>query len=365
MKRRAFLGGAGVAGMLAAPALPRPALAQGRIEWRMATAWPRAAEDLIGGGERLAQRIGQMSDGRLTVKVLAAGELVAGDQVFDAVSQGRAELGHGLAHDHLSKTVGSAFFAAVPFGLAAAESAAWIEHGGGQALWDELYAAFNVKPFPAGNTGPRPLGWFRRELKSTADLKGLKLSMPGWGGRLLLALGAEPVSVAPGELAAALKSGAIDGAGWSSLLGDRVIGLFEAAKLCYLPGVQAPGTQLEFLANKQKWDGLAQDLKAVLRAAAAAGHLDIASEQAMRSARALELLKETRGVRVLKASNELLAGLGEAAGRLLAQERDKADPVAKRIFASYLQARSQLMPFERGLNEANAAARELKYRFPS
>ncbi len=293
---------------LLAGAAPKPALAQGRMEWRMVTAWPRAASDLIAGAERLAQRIGQLSDGRLTVKVLAAGELVPEGQVFDAVSQGMAELGHGVAHDHLSKTVGSAFFAAVPFGLAAEETAAWINHGGGQALWDELYAAFNVKPFLAGNTGPRPLGWFRREA----------------GGRCCR----------PGTI-------------------------------CYLPGVQAPGTALELVVNKQKFDALAADLKAILRAAAEASHADIESEQNFRSSRAFEILKQTRGVRVLRASNELLIGLGEAANALLTQERQKADPTTKRIYASYLEARGRLVPYERGLAEAYAAARGLKYKYPA
>ena len=364
MKRRAFLG-RGAAGLIAGTALAKPALAQGRMEWRLVTAWPKQAQDLMGGVERLALRIQQMSDSRLSVKVLAAGELVPEGQVFDAVSQGMAELGHCAAHDHLSKTAGSAFFAAVPFGMTGAETASWINHGDAQGLWDELYAPLNVKPFLAGDIGPRPLGWFRRELKTAADLKDLKVRIPGWGGRVLSVLGAELVNTAPNEIAAQLESGGLDGASWSSLHGDTALGLLGAGRYCYLPGVLAPGTTLELLVNKQRFDALAPDLKAIVKAAAEATHADIESEQAIRSAEAFDALRSQRGPRVLKATNELLAALGAATNAYLRQERDKADTKAKRLFGSYFEARGRLVPFQRSFADAYGAVRDLKVKFPS
>ncbi len=231
LPRRAALGAAAAA--LAAPAIAR---ADTAIEWTMVTSWPR---DLPGPGvtaQRLADRIGAMSGGRLKVKLYAAGEIVPAFEVMDAVGGGTAEIGHTASIFWMGKAKVAAVFTAVPFGLMPMEHIAWIEHGGGQALWDELYAGLGVKPFMAGNTGMSMEGWFKRELHGVEDLKGLKFRMPGLGGEMYDPLGIVQVSIPPGEILPALQSGAIDATEFVGPLQRHVARLLQGRSLLLWPG---------------------------------------------------------------------------------------------------------------------------------
>lgn len=220
-RRGLLLGGAGV---LAAPALLR---AQAGLRWRMVTSWPRNLPGPGMNAQRLADRIGQASGGRLTVQLYAAGELVPALQVFDAVNAGAAEMGHTASFYWAGKARAAPFFTTVPFGLAPAEHAAWIDHGGGQALWDELYAPFGLKPFMAGNSGVQMGGWFRREIDGPGDLRGLKLRSAGLGGELFQRLGAVTVALGVPEIYPALQSGTIDAVEFLGPASDLAAGFYQ------------------------------------------------------------------------------------------------------------------------------------------
>src|SRR5688572_342087 len=209
-----------------APAIAAPSLARAQSRrWRMVTSWPKRLPGPGLSAERIAERIAALSGGRLQISVSAAGEVVPAFEVLDAVGGGVAEIGHTAAFFWQGKMPAANFFTTVPFGLTPNEHVAWVEAGGGQALWDELYRPFGVKPFMGGNTGVCMGGWFRREIKSLADLKGLKLRSLGLGGEVFRRLGATSVSIPPGEIFPALQSGVVDGAEFTTPASDIALGL--------------------------------------------------------------------------------------------------------------------------------------------
>ncbi|MCW5770477.1 MAG: ABC transporter substrate-binding protein [Rhodospirillaceae bacterium] len=360
-ERRRFLTGAGAA--LAAGAVARPAIAQGRRQWTLVTAWPKDFPVFAAAAERLAARIGAASGERLTVKVLPGGELVPAARTFDAVAGGQAEMGHDIASSQTGKHRAFAFFAAIPFGLTADEMHAWLSFGGGQALWDELCAPFGVKPFPGGNAGAQPLGWFKREVQRAEDFRGLKMRIQGLGAEVLRRLGAVPSAVPGGEIAAALRGGEIDAAEWYGPAQDLALGLQEAAKLYYGPSFHRPGLALELVVNRARYEQLPADLRAIVGAAAAAGHADIQAEATRRAAEALAALTARHAVVPRRLGNEVMAALGAASGAVLAEERERADPLGKRIFESFLQARKLALPLARFGEPAFAEARALAYKY--
>ena len=232
--RRALArGGAlGLAGAVAAPQIARGETRR----WRMVTSWPRRLPGPGMSAERVAERIAALSGGRLQITVHAAGEVVPAFEVLDAVGSGVAEMGHTAAFFWQGKQPAAVFYTTVPFGLTPAEHVAWIDAGGGQALWDELYAPFGVKPFMGGNTGVCMGGWFRREIKSLADLRGLKLRTLGLGGEVYRRLGVTPQTTPPAEILVSLQSGVIDGAEFVGPGTDIALGLYRVASSYYYPG---------------------------------------------------------------------------------------------------------------------------------
>ncbi len=205
-----------------------------------------------------------MCGGRIQVKVYGAKELVPAFEVFDAVSRGTAEMGHGAAYYWKGKNEAAQFFSTVPFGLTAQEMNGWIYHGGGQALWEELYDQFGLVPAPAGNTGVQMGGWFNKEINCLADLKGLKMRIPGLGGEVLRRAGGTPVNLPGGELFTSLQSGTIDATEWVGPYNDLAFGLYKAAKYYYYPGFHEPGTFLEAMINQKALESLPEDLQAIV-----------------------------------------------------------------------------------------------------
>jgi len=236
----------------------------------MVTTWPKNFPGLGTGAQRLADRITAMTEGRIAVKLFAAGELVGAFDSFDAVSQGNAEGYHAAEYYWQGKSKAFNFFTAVPFGLTASELNAWIYHGGGQELWDELAADFGLKSFLAGNTGVQMGGWFAKEVNSVDDFKGLKFRMPGLGGEVLRRMGAAVVALPGGEIFPALQSGAIDATEWVGPWNDLAFGFHRIVKFYYFPGFHEPGSGLAFSMNKKVWDGLPDSDKAIVEAACAA-----------------------------------------------------------------------------------------------
>ncbi|MEM8749442.1 MAG: TRAP transporter substrate-binding protein [Pseudomonadota bacterium] len=276
------------------------------IEWRMVTSWPK---NLPGPGvtaQRLADSITAMSGGRLRIKLYAAGEIVPALEVFSAVSGGAAQMGHTASLFWGGKIPAAPLFTAGPFGLTPLEHITWINHGGGQAIWDELYAPFGIKPFMAGNTGFQMGGWYKKELASLADLKGLKIRMPGLGGAVMRRLGAAPVTLAPGEILTALQSGVIDATEFLGPSSDHAMGFYKAAKFYYAPGFHEPNGTGEALVSKAALDALPDDLKTIVEAACAAENIKALGESEWQNAALLDVLVEQRGVQLRNYPQDIL-----------------------------------------------------------
>ncbi|HYA05448.1 MAG TPA: TRAP transporter substrate-binding protein, partial [Xanthobacteraceae bacterium] len=265
-RKLARAGALGLAGAMAAPALAQT----GKLRWRMVTSWPKRLPGPGMSAERVASRIGALSGGRLDVTVSAAGEVVPAFEVLDAVGSGVAELGHTAAFYWQGKEPAAAFFTTVPFGLTPNEHVAWIDAGGGQALWDEIYAPFGVKPFMAGNTGVCMGGWFRREIKTRDDVRGLKIRSLGLGGEVYRRLGAIPQTTSPGEILVALQSGVIDGAEFVGPGSDIALGLYRFAPYYYGPGFNKPNGTGECIVSLKAWQALDAELQAIVAHACAA-----------------------------------------------------------------------------------------------
>ncbi|HHJ13754.1 MAG TPA: TRAP transporter substrate-binding protein [Gammaproteobacteria bacterium] len=369
MKRRHFLrrlgGGALVAGStLAAGCGPAPqADCKGRAagdrfsaKWKMVTTWPKNFPGLGTGANTLARLITEMSGGRIQVHVYGAKELVPAFEVFDAVSQGTAQLGHGSAYYWKGKIEGAQFFSTVPFGLTADEMNAWLYHGGGMELWRETYRPFGLVPLAAGNTGVQMAGWFNREIHRLDDLKGLKMRIPGLGGEVLRRAGGTPVSLPGGELFTSLQSGAIDATEWVGPYNDLAFGLYKAAKYYYYPGWHEPGTTLECIVNRKAWESLPEDLRQIVAAAARAANQEILTEMIARNNQALQTLVQEHQVQLRKLPDDVLARLRELSQEVVAEIADK-DALSRRVYESYLAFREQVMAWSRISEQAFLQAR--------
>ncbi len=310
------------------------------IEWKMYTTWPRNFPGLGTGAAYLAELIGTLSGGRLTVTLYGAGERVPALEVFDAVARGSAQMGHGAAYYWKGKANAAPFFTCVPFGFVAAEQNAWLEFGGGNELWRELYAQFNLVPFAAGNTGTQMGGWFRKPINTLADLNGLKVRMPGLGGEVLARHGVATVNIPGGEIFTALSTGTIDATEWVGPYNDLAFGLYKAAKHYYYSGWHEPGPTLEAIVNKDAYDALPADLQAIVSAAAAATNVRMQSEYVARNQQALETLVNEHGVQLHAWPDDIIAALRETSKAVL-EEFAAADPFTARVYASYKAFRKQ------------------------
>ncbi len=302
MKRRDFVTGAvlGAAGLTAcgreAGQASRTFAPGETITWRMATTWPMDFPGLGTGANFLASLIGEMSGGRIQVRVYGGGELVPAFEVFDAVSRGTVEMGHAAGYYWKGKSEATQFFAAVPFGMNGQETSGWLYHGGGMALYRELYGRFNIVPAPAGNTGVQMGGWFNKEIRSVADLAGLKMRIPGLGGDVLRRAGGTPVSLPGGEIFTALQTGAIDATEWVGPYNDLAFGLHRAARYYYYPGWHEPCAVLEALINKDAFEALPEDLRSIVLNACRVADQDMLAEYTARNNQALRQLVEEHGV---------------------------------------------------------------------
>ena len=340
MKRRQFVGGLAAAATLSACAKSDPGRGtdcksdQETFEWSCVTSWPPKFPGLGMAPENLATRIEAASAGRLKIKVYGGGELVPAFEVFDAVSRGTVEMGHGASYYHKGKVDAAQFFTAIPFGMTNLELNGWLYYGGGMALWRELYAPFNLVPFPTGNTGVQMGGWFNKEINSINDLKGLKMRIPGLGGEVLRRAGGTPVTLPGSEIFTALQTGAIDATEWVGPYNDASFGLHKAARYYYSPGWQEPGPGLETIINQEAWDSLPADLKEIVRTTCQAITTDMAAEYTNGNAKSLQQLKKDPNIELRRfpsAVIELLRSITqEVVGELMA-----TDPAAAKIGKAY------------------------------
>lgn len=304
------------------------------IEWKLVTTWPKNLPALGTAPERLAASVAEMSAGRFKIKVYADGELVPAFEVFDAVSQGTAEMGHGAAYYWRGKMPMAAVFATVPFGMNAQETNGWLHHGGGLALWRELYAPFGVVPFAAGNTGTQMAGWFNKEVNSLADLDGLKMRIPGFGGEVFQRAGGVAVSLPGSEIFTSLQTGVIDATEWVGPYNDIAFGLQEAAEFYYYPGWHEPNATLEAIVNAEALAALPPDLRAILEVACRASNQDMLDEFTARNAAALNTLVAEHGAKLRRLPDDVLARLWELSNAVL-EEAAGDDELNQRILASY------------------------------
>ena len=300
----------------------------------MVTTWPPNFPALGTGATFLADMISRLSGGRLTVKVYGAGELVPAFEVFDAVSAGTAQMGHGSAYYWKGKIPEAQFFSSVPFGLTAQEMSGWLYFGGGMELWREVYAPYGLLPFDAGNTTVQTAGWFNKEINSVADLKGLKMRIPGLGGEVLRRLGVTVQNIPGGELFQALNDGTIDATEWVGPYNDLAFGLHKAAKYCYYPGWHEPGSVLECMVNKQAFDELPEDLQAIVEAACRVTSQNMVAEFTARNDRALQTLRNEHGADIRPLPVEVLEAIKGVADTV-ASEVGQTNAMAGRIFESY------------------------------
>ncbi|MFW5723591.1 MAG: TRAP transporter substrate-binding protein [Halochromatium sp.] len=333
MQRRALLTGAGAATVALGTGI-RPAAAKAEHKWKLVTTWPKNFPGMGTGANKLAELIGRMSGGRIEVKVYGAGELVPAFEIFDAVSRGTAEMGHGAAYYWKGKSEAAQFFASVPFGLTAQEMNSWLYYGGGMELWQELYAGFGLVPAAAANTGVQMGGWFNKEINSVDDLKGLKMRIPGLGGEVLKRAGGTPVSLPGGEIFTSLQSGNIDATEWVGPYNDLAFGLHKAAKYYYYPGWHEPGTTLEAFVNKEVFDGLPDDLQAIVLNACKVANQDLLAEYTARNPAALRTLLTEYGVELRQYPDDVLLALRALSTEVVAEIAEK-DAFSRKTFASY------------------------------
>lgn len=335
------------------------AVEQKTFKWKLVTSWPKNFPGLGTAPERFAKMVNEMSDGRLKIKVYGAGELVPALEVFDAVSLGTAELGHSGAYYWKGKLPAAQFFTSVPFGLTAQEMNGWINYGGGQQLWEEIYKPFGLLPLSAGNTGVQMAGWFNKEINSLEDLKGLKMRIPGLGGEVLARAGGTPVTLPGGELFTSLQTGAIDATEWVGPYNDLAFGLHKAAKYYYYPGWHEPGSMMELTVNLKAYGELPKDLQAIVKTAARAANQDMLDEYTARNNAALTELVEKHKVDVRRLPDDVLNKLRDLSDEVIAEVAAN-DPASKKVYESFKDYREKVMAYHAISEQAFINARSQK-----
>lgn len=343
MNRRDVLKGAALGAVAAAGStVAAPAIATGKaMEVNMVSTWPRDFPGLGTGAQRFAKRVTDMSDGRIKVNYFAAGERVKPFDSFDEVASGNSQMYHGAEYYFKGKHPGFAYFTSVPFGLTYTEMNAWIRFGGGQQLWDKLGAEFGLKGLMCGNTGVQMGGWFRKEINSADDLKGLKMRIPGLGGDVMAKLGASPVSLPGGQIYENLVSGAIDATEWVGPWNDEIMKFYEAAKFYYYPGMHEPGAMLAVSMNKKWWDALSTADQLLIEAAASMENDVMMAEYNAKNGAALASLLKNHGVKLRQFSDDVYDSFGEAADEVF-DDVQKHSPLAKEIHESFVQSRTDV-----------------------
>ena len=336
MQRRDFLAKAAVgaaAGAAATIAAPAIAQSQPTVKWRLTSSFPKSLDTIYGGAEVLANRLRAMTGGKFDIRVFPGGEIVPGLQALDAVQQGTVECCHTCSYYYVGKDKTFGFGTAVPFGMNARQMNAWIYYGGGQKLLDEFYSNYNVLSFAGDNTGVQMGGWFRKEVKSLAEVKGLKMRIAGLGGNVFAALGAVPQQIAGGDIYPALEKGTIDAAEWVGPYDDEKLGFFKVAKHYYYPGWWEPGPVIHFFVNKAEWAKLPKEYQEAFQAAAYEANVTMMAEYDHKNPGALSRLLQN-GVKLQAYSPDILNAAYAAAQQLYADESAK-NPAFKKIYTEF------------------------------
>lgn len=356
LNRRKLLGG--IAGGAGIAGLASPSLAKGTRELSMVTSWPKNFPGQGTSAERIADCINRMTNGRITIKIYGAGELVPAFEVFDAVSSGKADMYHSADYYFQGKSPVYNFFSTVPFGLISNELDAWIYHGGGQELWDEVSAGFGIKPHLCGNNGVQMGGWFNKEISSPEDFKGLKFRMPGVGGEVLRRLGANTLTMPAGEVYTSLQSGAIDAAEWVGPWNDLSLGFYKVAKYYYWPGFHEPASTLCLGTNKALWDGLDEFDQNAIATACRVENTAVPAEFYFNNMKALETLVNDHGVELREMPADVFNAFGEQTEIVLKELAEK-DAITRNVYESYISFRNDVSRWTHVSNGAYISNRQL------
>jgi len=289
MDRRSLIKNAGIAGVLAAGVAPA-VHAQATIRWRIASSFPKALDTIFGAADEFAAQVKKMSGGKFEVTTHAAGELMPAFGVVDGVQNGTVEMAHTAPYYFFGKDECFALGCAIPFGLNSRQMTAWMFEGNGLKLMREFYAKYNMINFPGGNTGAQMGGWYRKEIKSVDDIKGLKMRIGGFAGKVLERMGGVPQNIPGGEIYQALEKGTIDAAEWVGPYDDQKLGFAKVAPNYYYPGWWEGGPQLDFFINQKAFDALSPEYKAIVEAAATYAHVDMQAKYDGRNPKALKEL---------------------------------------------------------------------------
>ena len=338
MKRRQFLKVAGTG--MAATALAAPAIAQSmpEVRWRLTASWPKSLDTLYGTLETFSKYVAEATDNKFQVQTFAAGEIVPGLQVLDAIENGSVEACHTATYYFIGKDPTWALFCAVPFGLNTRQQNAWFSDGGGLKLMNEFSTKFNAHCLVAGNTGAQMGGWFRKEIKTVDDLKGLKFRIGGWAGKTLEKLGVVPQQIAGGDIYPALEKGTIDAAEWVGPYDDEKLGFYKIAQYYYYPGWWEGGTANHFLINLAKWNELPKNYQAIVTAAAALCNVEQIGRYDARNPQALKRLVAA-GTQLRPFSQSIMEACLKASNEVNA-ETSAANPNYKKVWDSILGFRN-------------------------
>ena len=337
MERRSFIRSTGLAGVLAAGAAPAIVQAQANIRWRLASSFPKSLDTIYGAAETFAKKIGEMSGGKFQISVHAGGELMPAFGVVDGVQNGTVEIAHTAPYYFFGKDETFAIGCTIPFGLNSRQMSAWMFEGNGLKLMREFYAQYNIHSLPGGNTGAQMGGWYRKEIKSLADVKGLKMRIGGFGGKVLERIGAVPQNIPGGEIYQALEKGTIDAAEWVGPYDDLKLGFNKVAPFYHYPGWWEGGPQLDFFINTKAWEALTSDYKAMVETAASHAHVDMQAKYDARNPAALKQLVSQKTKLVAMPKSVMDAAF--KASREIYDELNTKNPNWRKVYADYAEFR--------------------------
>ena len=333
MQRRRFIHHSGIAGVLAADTAPALIHAQANLRWRLASSFPKSLDTIFGAAELFAKKVGEMSGGRFQISVHPAGELLPPFGVVDGVQAATVEMAHTVPYYYFGKDETFAIGAAIPFGLNSRQMSAWTFHGNGLKLMREFYARYNIINFPGGNSGVQMGGWYRKEIKSLADMMGLKMRIGGFAGRVIERMGAVSQSIPGGEVYQALEKGTIDAVEWIGPYDDEKLGFYKVAPVYHYPGWWEGGPQIDFFINMQAYAKLTAEYKSVVEAAAAVAHIDMQARYDAKNPAALKSLVKA-GVKVLPFPKPVLDEAFKQSMQLY-DELSAKNPNWKKVYEDY------------------------------
>lgn len=323
-----------------------PAISTKKFQWKCVTTWPPNFPVVGESINAMAKDLEVLSGGRLKLQVYGSGELIPGLEAFDAVTSGTIEMAHGAAYYWAGKAAATQFFAAIPFGMTPQQINAWFYYGDGLKLWREIYAPFNLVPFPCGNTGVQMGGWFNREIKSVGDLKGLKMRIPGLGGQVISRLGGSAVTMAGGEIYTNLERGVIDATEWIGPYHDYTMGFHRIAKYYYYPGWHEPGTALEMFVNKSAFESLPADLQLLVETVAMKYNLLMLAEFEAKNNLYLKKIQQESSAQLLPFPDEVLRKLKEVSQEVVNEIITK-DAASKKVYESYMAFKAEIQQWGR------------------